>query len=200
MASKTDVWNSALQRLGSRRVETDTEQTAEAEALAAIWNETRLYVLAEHPWSFARTTQKLARLASPTPETVWKYFYQLPSDIVSILRVSDDTKNFEYRKGRSISFERQAQDRIATDAEDVYLYYITDVSDMNLWTPSVRSALAWRLAYEVAYRLYESSGKVDRAEAKYRQELQIAKSHDASRSELKSINQTSWITAREAAV
>jgi len=199
MASKVGVWNQALQRLGTRRVETDTESTAEAEALEAVWDETRLYVLEQYPWSFARTVDQLARLVA-TPGTVWKYWYKLPADTVGILRVSDDTDNYEWQTGDSIPYERQYDDRIAADAEAVYLYYLRDVEDMNLWVSSARSALAWRLAYEVAYRLTESTAKADRAEKKYFEELGQAKSQDSQRSRGRRINQTSWVTSRIASV
>ncbi|MGI9501479.1 MAG: hypothetical protein ACR2RE_00290, partial [Geminicoccaceae bacterium] len=160
---------------------------------------TRLLVLEEYPWSFARVAVQLSQLVA-TPVEVWKYFYQLPADIVSILRVSDGTDNFEWQLGRSIPYERQYDDRVATDAEEIYLYYIRDVDDMNLWVPSARSALAWRLAYEVALRLTEHSSKADRAERKYFESLEAAKSKDAPRSRPRRIPDTPWNTSRRASV
>ncbi|MGI9493084.1 MAG: hypothetical protein ACR2QF_11860 [Geminicoccaceae bacterium] len=199
MASKVGVWNQALQRLGTRRVDTDTEETAEAEALIAVWDEARLYVLEQYPWSFARVVDQLAQVL-PAPETVWTYFYQLPSDIVHILRVSDGTDNFEWSVGKSVPYERQFDDRIAADAEEAYLYYIRDVDDMNLWIPSARSALAWRLAYEVGPRLVESAAKWERADREYLKGVEIAKSQDSARSRAFRINETPHVTARRSAV
>lgn len=199
MASKLGIFQTACQRLGTRRPETDTELTAEGEALAAVYDEVRLYVLEQHPWSFCRVAVQLARLVA-TPVEVWTYFYALPTDIVSILRVSDGTDNHEWQTGSSIPYERQHDDRIATDAEDVYLYYIKDEEDVNLWVPSFRSALAWRLAYEVGYRLTESTTKVDRAEKKYLQELEVAKSQDAPKSRIRRLNSPWWTVSRRAGV
>jgi hypothetical protein len=196
MASKVGLWNVALQRLGTRRVDTDTEDTAEAEALDAVYDETLLYVLGEYPWSFARSVVQLAQQVA-TPTTVWAYFYDLPSDLVSLLRVSDGVDNYEWQTGPSIPYERQEDDRIATDAEAAYLYYVKAVSDINQMSPSFRSALAWRLAMAVSYRLTESTTKADRCEFKYNQELEVAKSKDSIKSRIRPINPSSWVTSRE---
>lgn len=199
MASKVGVWNLCLTRLGTRRVDTDTEDTAEAEALDAIWDDALAEVLESHPWSFARKAVQLSQLVA-TPVTTWTYFYQLPADIVSILQVSDGTDNFELFTGPSIPYERQDDDRIAADAEEVYLAYIYSSTDPNLWTPSFRSALAWKLASEVAYKLTESTTKADFAEKKYAMVLEEAKSRDAPRSRIRQINPTTFVTSRRAGV
>lgn len=199
MASKVGIWNTALQRLGTRRVDTDTEDTAEAEALEAVYDDALAEVLEAHPWSFARKAVQLSRLVA-TPVEVWAYFYALPADLVSIIRVSDGTDNCEVFTGPSIPYERQDDDRIATDAEAVYLAYIYASTDPNLWTPSFRSALAWKLATEVAYQLAESTTKTDWCESKYQTELMKAKSLDFPRSRIRPINRTSWVTSRRSGV
>lgn len=195
MASKLGLFNQALQRLGDRRIETDTEETAENEALSAVYDECREEVLATHPWSFARTRVELARIVD-TPLTVWTYYYQLPADLIEILQVSDGTDSREYQDDSSIPYVREEDDKIAVDAEDVYLTYTRDVTDVNLMPVTFRTALSWKLAADVAYRLMESTTKQQWAEGKYLSQLEFAKSKDAPKGRIRRVRETSWVMSR----
>lgn len=199
MADKVGIFNLALQRLWTRRVESPTEESREAEALLAIYDATRDFVLDEYLWSFAQAAVELSRLVD-APLISWRYFYQLPNDRIRIARVIDRVDGLRFGEGPSVPHEVVEDERIATDAEQVYLQYIRVVTDENLLPPYFVSLLAWRLAHEVGGVLAASQTRIEKAAAEYAKELNSAKGKDSRRGVVMPVTYTSWADARRAGV
>lgn len=107
-------------------------------------------MLRAYNWSFAITRVKLAQL-SDAPVFEYDFAYQLPSDWLKTLKVNNNPAGagiVEYRiEGREI----------LSNASDIYLRYISRVTDPNTMTADFREALAWRMAVDLAQSVTQST-------------------------------------------
>jgi hypothetical protein len=91
MASKTDVCNLALMRMGVSQSLTnvDTDGTREALSCLVVFDKERDYVLRDFPWQRARAfaTPSLATSFSNPANTDWVYAYRMPADALFIRRI-----------------------------------------------------------------------------------------------------------------
>jgi len=124
-------------------------------------------VLSEYQWGFAL---KRANLVQQVLEPAWtsdnkKYYYKVPSDLISIVEVSDKNANWNLEG-----------DSILTDAVKLGLLYVYYNDDNSKFSPSFVEALAARLALDSCYNLTNSSTMVDYLNKIYANKLAVAKS------------------------
>jgi hypothetical protein len=156
MATKTDICNLALIRIGVSKTLTnvETDQSKEAAACRAVFATERDYVLREFPWSWA-TKYALLGAGTATPNPDWNFSYAYPHDAVAIRRITT-------AKGRMYpnppAFRIGAADDgtqlVFTDASSGYLEYTRQIATFNgtgaettnYRDPLFNSMLGWRLA------------------------------------------------------
>lgn len=144
MSSQVDICNMALTRLGAGRITSLGDNTVEAKALSAIYNQVAKYVMAKAPWPSIRYRATLAQTTN-TPAFGFNYEYQLPTNpkCLRVIRLN------EFKLG-TISFQIE-QDKLLTDeiAVDIlYLGYITDTEAYDIY---LEEAIMLRLCYELSY-------------------------------------------------
>jgi hypothetical protein len=184
MASKVGICNTALTFLGADRITAITDNTENARRLNAIYDQCLEDVLRSHPWNFSITRVALALLAT-TPAFGYDYEFQLPTNCLRLVEVSDGTNVLtDYKvEGR----------KILTDYTTIYIKYITVVSDPNQYTSQFIFVLASRLAAELAYAITNNKSTAELAAQVYQARLQTAKETDAQESDsVNIIDQDSW--------
>ena len=158
MASKIDIWNAAIAKLGQDvRVTSPSENTKHARTLNVAWQRVLDFVLADAVWTFALRHKALAL---STEETLgWGYRYDYPSDCLKAVVVCDAGGVRQYRdaivRGEAITPEFEVQggaqgQTIVADIEAAYLIYVERVNDTGRFTPKFIEALACRLAADIA--------------------------------------------------
>ena len=189
MASEVGICNSALIKIGAARITALTEGSKNANLCNEQYAKLRDAELRGHDWNFAVARAKLAQIAG-TPPSGFDYWYQLPSDWLRTIAVhaSDaDTGDLKYEiKG----------DRLLSDAVDVYLVYIRQVTDPNEMDTLFREALAYRIAAELAIPIAASGTLHDRMLRNYRDAAMRAKGVDAIEDYPKRFPQSAWVSAR----
>ncbi|MEI6083986.1 MAG: hypothetical protein WCS70_06760 [Verrucomicrobiota bacterium] len=146
MATKTDICNLALTRIGATPIADFTEDSTEADYCRRLYDPARKAALRAFPWNFAVTT---ADLAAVTALPGFTGAFTLPSDCVRALApVSTDYVPFEIR-GKTL----------LADAETVTLKYLQNVTDTAVFDDQFVEALSFRLAVDLAIPL---TGKADR--------------------------------------
>lgn len=101
------------------------------------------------------TTSNTAYSSGGTAEQVlpksedWSYIYDEPADCLRILEVNDDP---------NINWERTEYGMLCNE-EDVDIVYISKITTVSLWPAHFNSALAARLAMELAIPITGSSSK-----------------------------------------
>lgn len=141
---KVDICNLALQMLGEETIGSIDEKP-KGEVCAVFYDHTVEEVLRLHDWNCARARTELAPL-SETPPMEWKYYYQLPVGCLAVRAVQDSGGSSGY------AWEREGN-RIVTNQEEIFLVYTTTPLSFD---STLRSAIAARLAWYMAYRLTQS--------------------------------------------
>lgn len=151
MASdQVTIANTALQFIGSRRIASFTEDSAEARAISAVYADVLDEVLSEAPWTFA---QKRAALATSTITPIFNddrmtVVYAKPADLLKINFISNPT-----------AIIKVEQDGIYSDTLSIKIIYTFRNTDPTTYFSKFTSALSKRLAAEVCFTLSNSVAK-----------------------------------------
>lgn len=158
MASKLELINLALARLGANQITSEIEENAEQRTATAVWNVARRAVLRDHPWNFAIKDIELNQI-SDYSGFEYQHAYQLPSDCVRLLTFYG---NPDFRLQGS---------QILTDEQVCKIKYVADIEDPSYWDAAFDDLMAQRLAHEMAYALTKSQATADSMYAIYERKL-----------------------------
>lgn len=159
MATKLTVFNDALLLLGQPLLESDLEEGTDGDLLRAAWEGCVKMAHEKTAWDFAKVRHQCARLAA-VPEFGYQFYYAVPADCLRLLHVSETGDPND----RMLRYEGE-HGKIATDAETVYIVYISDTSEaaVGRWSESfayyVATVLAARVAPKINPDAVENIGK-----------------------------------------
>lgn len=161
-ASKTTIANLALTILGQSRISSINDNSKEAEAVSAVYDELREYELRRNLWSFAITTVSLATTGN-SPANGRSYEYQLPGDF---LRVAPDLKE---TYGSPAPHDWVIEGRMITSNEPPPLTfrYVKNFDIPAYMDPMFRVGLAAAIAAAICEELTQSNTKVQIADGRY---------------------------------
>lgn len=164
MASKVQICNIALSRLGADRITSITDNTVPAKLCNTFYDNVVEEVLLEGEWSQSINRATLAKTAN-TPVYEYSYEYQLPTDPVPIriLEINETEPGSE-----DYSIEK---DKLLIDLNTVSIRYIGVPTDPQSYGPALTNAVISRLTAELAYPLTGQSTISDRLHQKYERDL-----------------------------
>ena len=189
MASKVDIANRALQKLGARRIVSLDEDSVNARAVKACFESVKEAELEEHPWSFAIKRAQLAA-SSTSPLFTKANSFPLPSDFLRLLD-PDPEDNFN-----TIDWQIEGRNIVTNEAAALEIRYIYNVTDPNEMTPLFREALSMRIAFELSEELTQSNTKEKNARAAYESALLKAKRTNAMQRRPQEPALDEWQTVR----
>lgn len=141
MASKVDIANMALLKLGQPAIMSLDDNSHQAKLLTQEFNSALEATLRAYPWPFATRRIELAR-ALDKPPFGFGYYYTIPADSVRIIDIHTDGFNYQIEGNQ-----------IATSSEKVAIRYVskdTPIERMDSLTGDVLAlALAARLAITI---------------------------------------------------
>lgn len=185
MSSVVDIANRALDKLGHGAITSFTDGSKAANLLDRTWSIVRNQVLRDHPWNFAVKRAILAPL-SDSPSWGFTYQHQLPSDYLRLIEIRD------LRAG-----EYQLEDgKILADSDSLYIRYIYEVTDPNLYDALFIDSLATKVAFELSEALTQSNAKKNLLGEEYTLSIQRAKSIDAVENPPTVFQEDSWLEVR----
>lgn len=190
MASKVEICNRALQKLGAKRITslTDTNSVS-AKAMNLAYEPVKKALLRAHPWSFAITRAELAADAS-APDWGRANAFQLPSDY---LRLADD---YEEDGVNDRDWEIEGSKIYTDDSDPIYIRYVKDVTDPNDFDPLFAEALSTRLALETCEELTQSNSKKEGLIADEKKIIAEARRANAIERRPKKSVEDTWVTCR----
>ncbi len=206
MATKIEVANRALSKLGESRITSLDDNTKASRAISAAFDIVRDDEIRAHGWSFAmRRVQLAASTESPAYE--YAFAYPLPTDCLRVWMIGDWYCNSpsiaDYRgagdgfytiEGRSIlTSEARSPDSVPGPLR---LRYLAKVEDTTQWDANFIEAFACRLAIEVCDELTQSTTKKSGMWQEYDQAIRRARRVNAIELPPEYVADDTWLLSR----
>jgi len=177
-----EIANRAITFLGGEPITNLNDDTKEGRACFRLYEQTRDFVLRDHPWNFAIFR---AELAANTTAPVYEFTnaYDFPDGCLRILEVN--TLEEWKVEGRQI---------VTDEGAPLQIVYIKQITDPNQFDTKFIEAYAMRLAADIAYDITASQTVVANAENKYAVLIKEARLIDAQESLVE--DEQDWLDAR----
>lgn len=167
MSSVVSICNVALIGLGGSTISAIDEDTTQANACNAVWNQARQAVLRSHPWNFALKTGELPQLQTNLRAYKYDYAYQLPSDIMRLVQVKDD---YDYKVESNTIFSK---------CDTCFIKYVFDNTDVASWDALFVAAMSAKIQELIAFSITRERADVATARNNYLAALFHAQVTDA---------------------
>ena len=158
----TDICNMALAFIAKGRIASMDEQTEQARQCKLFYEQTKIDLLRNYTWGFAKRVSKLAELTQAEASPYWKYIYAYPQKCVAVRKIFDKETGKQVLAGQQEEWDLyMASDNvlgIGCDVPQAYLEYTYDVDDTNLFSADFIDAFAHMLAFNICIQLTGNSG------------------------------------------
>jgi len=185
MASPVDICNLALSYLGAEPISAidGTDTSGNAQLCARVYPIAKRNVLEESVWTFATGRGTSDTPSTASPEYGYAFAHDVPQNTLNVVEVTADKKS---GKNAPIDLDWRLEGwQILCDAESIAFKYIADVDPADDGTESDQfsnkfvTALAYRIAAELAPTITESNTKTEQMWNLYYKLVQEAKTRDA---------------------
>lgn len=192
MPSQTEIFNLALTKLGQSRAVSPDDDTEPVRVLRAIWEMTRDFALADHPWRFAIKRDSLAAQAE-APAYGWARQFEMPANALRIVQIGDDWMFYQADTAR---FELEGRMVLTDEAAPLRVRYVQRVTNTGEWPAQFARAVAMLLAADACEKLVQSQSKQNAAREEYIATIERAKQTNAIERPPQRDNYSSWLASR----
>lgn len=160
MASKVQICNMALSRLGASTITSLTDNTSEAKLCNTFFDDLADRVMIQGSWTSTVQRASLARTTN-TPSFGFTYEFQLPVDpkCLKVLNIYEDAPG-------SVDYRIEG-DKLLSDSSTVKIRYIAQLTDTEDYDPLLTEAVEVLLASYLALPLAGDKGLADRLKREY---------------------------------
>jgi hypothetical protein len=185
-ASKTEIANSALMKIGGKLILSLDDPDKEATLCKARMDPCIKAVLRMHPWNCAMVRVSLAPTVA-VPPFGYAYKFLLPGDCLRVLPLGSFATEDEF----------DIEDKhLLCDISAIDVIYIKNVTDVSRFDPLLDEAISAYLAWDISYSLTQSSRVRDDAFITFRSLLVTAKSANAQEGGMKVLEANTWLESR----
>lgn len=204
MGTQLSITRKALLILGDfYDISSASEESAEAEAMAEVFDDARKEALKMGPWTFALTHETLTENTSSVDGTalpnLWTKSYARPSDLLLALNIVNPLgRNREPIPFEEVIVEISAAKTLVllTDQGSAELRYIFDQGDLTMFTPEAEWALAMVLAAKTSMALHGDYALSEKIMDNARSYVSTALAQNANVSVEDAEDSASWHQAR----
>lgn len=179
--SAVEICNLALIHLGADTIINLTDDSKEARVCNAVYDSMRKELLRRHPWNFAIKRQTLEKLVA-APAFEFTYQYQLPEDIIRLIRVYNPTSKYKV--------EGQV---LLSDDTAIQIVYVRDVIDPTYFDASFVHVFALVLASKIAYNLTGSASLAQEIKSRADKAIKEARMYDGQEDNYLSWDEGEWL-------
>lgn len=183
-ASETEIANSALSKLGTKRILSLNEDTREARLLKEQFAKIRDDLLRSHPWNFAIARANLAAITT-APAFGFEKAFQLPTDCLRVLETDDDTTEWQ-----------REEDKILSNSSTMAIKYVKRITDVGQWDANFCEVMALSLAEDISYAITQNAALKDRLAATLDRKLRTARSFDGQEGGTRPFYARQWLNSR----
>lgn len=189
MATKIEICNRALQKLGARTINALTEDSKNARSVNLAFESCKLAELADHDWNCAI---KRAQLAEDTDAPLFgkEAAFTLPSDFVRLLDPDelDNTNQLDWQIENGKIY--------TDDSAPLEIRYIKNITNTSDFDPLLAEVLACRIALEICEDITQSNQKLQNISSLYQEALKKAKKSNAFQRRRMLPPEDDWVTVR----
>lgn len=178
-----EICSRALILLGHNPISSFDEAGAGATVANAMYESSLNSLLQSHRWNFTKKKASLNRLVA-APLNEYSYQYQLPTDYLNIIKVSDNSDYEIY------------QDKIYSDQTSLDIDYVFR-PDETQFPPLFTETLEFYLASKFAIPVTDSKTNAEVYLGFYNQQIKKAKAVDAQSVPAYQLNNTEYLAIRE---
>jgi hypothetical protein len=150
-SSPTEICNMALGKIAAARINTlDSDGSTEAKACRLQYQHSINTLLERFQWSFATTRKDLSRLQD-NPPTEWESAWQLPPDLVRLIRVTAREPQNPVR-----NFAIEGRKLLLNGADQVSIVYVTNSVPVPYWPSLFVDAAIFQLAANICADINKS--------------------------------------------
>jgi hypothetical protein len=151
-SSEVSICNLALQKLGSARIVSLSQNVPQAKSVAACYESQRDNELRKYLWNFAKRRTTLAASAVP-PAFMYEAAYPVPSDFLRLIKPA--------RLGLDWHLEQHegALAILSNDGAPLEVRYLARVTNPALFDPSFVEMLACKIAWQTCEDITQSNTK-----------------------------------------
>ena len=183
--TEVSICNSALIKVGAERITSLSDTNKRAQLCDEQYDKIRDEVLRSHPWNFAIKRVELTSTGT-TPAFGYDYEYTIPTDVLRILSLHDNT----------IKWRVEANRKLLSDSATVKIEYIAQITAAAEYDSYFAEALALRLAAELAYPLVQSIRLQENLMQRFEMHIRNARSFDAQEGTPWDLTDDGWIETR----
>lgn len=184
MSTPVEIFNSAMDILGSATITAFSENSKEAKLGFRNYDKVRKQLLASHYWNFAMRRIELA-LDATTPEFGYAYSHSLPSDCLRVKQTDDNSTKFIVQ-GRMVY----------SDSATVKIEYVYDITDTSQFSPFFEETLAHKIAAKLAYPITKSRTVARDLHALAKEMMKDAWSMDGQEGDMDQYQEDVWLGSR----
>ena len=152
MATKLEVYNSALILLGARALATLSDNRSERRSLDAVFDPAFQYMIEAGLWHFAAVTDELSPSDTVKSNFGYQFVYEKPDDYIRLIKLSDNE-----RFTPTLEDYSEEGDFFLTDSQPIWIQYVSnDIeagADPGKWSGSFLTAFVDELAYRAAAQI-----------------------------------------------
>ena len=186
MASEVSIANSALQKIGGGSVTSLTEDSRNARAVNACYEEMRDAELRANAWNFGRKTAILAPDSAAPVDTDYTYAFTLPTDCLKPLPPARYALDWQIEGGKILT----------NDGTSIKLKYVWRVEDPNVMDVLFREMLACRIASQICYEITQSNTLIQGIGEQYKMAKLEARKSNAFERNSDEPPEDGWLVAR----
>jgi len=198
MASKTDIANRALTKLGDDRITDLLDDTERARTINSMYDICRDAELRAHVWNFAIKRASLPRLVT-VPEFGFDFEFQLPAQCLRLIQVNDWWYwwgNTDYVTISNAEFAVEGRKILTNYNAPLQIRYMESIDDPGLYDSLFVEAFACRLALEACERITQSNTKLQAIQQQYEATIRQAVKVDAIENPPVQLPDESWMLSR----
>jgi len=184
--SETAICNSALTKVGAKRINALTDNTPEARICKEQYEKVRDDLLRSHPWNFAIKRVVLSPLVA-APAFGYSKQFQIPADCLRVLHIVEFDDTTDWRK---------ESDKILCDESTISLTYIAKITDTSKYDANFDEVLALKIAHEICYSLTQSTTLKQLIAQEYKEALRDARTFDAQESATRQVYAKDFFNSR----
>lgn len=183
MPSVVDLCNQALGRLGQEPI-VSLDDTLNGQRCGRLWPTVRDEVLESDEW---RCTMKRANIAakSAAPSSTFLYEYVMPADFIKLVAIKS-----------SSDWSMEGKSILTNQEGPLSILYVYQAKDPSVYTATLYSAMAWRMAVELSGYVTTSTVRKDETYQMYLSTLGAAMNSNMSQTPPAKLSEDGWIMAR----